>query len=552
MSSLGSAFSFAPARVFVLTGGQLSVYHWRRGVVDMPGTTYVADEGGLRGFATYLSDTPDLASYFLVDLVEEEFRHDTIPHVIGPDRKALLRTRVNRLFRDTQYRSAIVQGRESGGRRDDEVLFSALTRPELMAPWLAQIEQRKVPLVGIYSVPVVSQEIISKLTLESRNVLLVSLQSAGGLRQSYFRDGKLRVSRLSVAPRLEPAQQAPYILGEVEKVRRYLNSLRMLGPSSPLDVVVLTGRRLLNDLKRQGRDSMAVRFHMLDVKDVAHAHGCKTNLNTPYSDALFAHLLARSAPSNYYGTGADTRHMTHHRARAGMSAASVVILLGSIIYSGVQYLEGIITQRETHSLAEHAVFYEERYRNGKQSLPKVPAEPFALRQAVELAAELAKYKTDPLLAMSMISAGLAEFGRVRIDSIDWAASADPKAVIAPGGGVVPRSNDFRNPRPVQNLEPGKYYQLARLSGRIEPFAGDYRQALDLVNRFARALDRVEGVESVRVLRLPFDASSRNRLTGNARTVGAKQTATFEIRVVVPVNINGAESVAAEALASGTG
>ena len=76
MSSLGSAFSFAPARVFVLTGGQLSVYHWRRGVVDMPGTTYVADEGGLRGFATYLSDTPDLASYFVVDLVEEEFRHE--------------------------------------------------------------------------------------------------------------------------------------------------------------------------------------------------------------------------------------------------------------------------------------------------------------------------------------------------------------------------------------------------------------------------------------------------------------------------------------------
>ncbi|MEM7406787.1 MAG: hypothetical protein AAF458_15930 [Pseudomonadota bacterium] len=537
MSSLGSAFSFAPARVFVLTGGQLSVFHWRRGLVDLPGATFYADEQGLQGFAAYLAETADLPSYLLVDMVEEEFRHDTIPHVLGPDRKALLNTRRNRVFRDTDYSSAIIQGREAEGRRDDIVLLSALIRPELMSPWLARIAQMKVPLVGIYSVPVISEALIPKLSVESNNVLLVTLQSAGGLRQSFFRDGKLHVSRLAVAPRMEPAQQAPYILGEVERVQRYLNSLRVLAPGVPLDVVLLTGRRVLNDLRRQSRDTMLVRFHALDLKDVGPQHGCKTELATPYADALFAHLLARSSPPNFYATSEDRRHMTHHRLRGAMTAASILALLGGMAFSGVQYVQSVLIKRETASLKEHASFYEERYNKGREGQLEIPAEPYEMRQAVELASALQQYKTDPLPTMLALSEGLIGFERIQIDRFDWAAAGDPDAEIGERGGVLTRTNDFNAPRAPADAEPGIYYQMARVRGRVVPFDGDYRQALDLVNRFARALDRLDDIESVRVIRQPFDVSSRRRLSGDAARSNQRAQASFELRIVVPVDTN---------------
>jgi len=536
MSSLGSAFSFTPRRVFVLTSSQLGVFNWRRGQVDLPGATFYADEEGLQGFAQYLADAPPLPSYLLVDMVEEEFRFDTVPHVLGPDKKVLLRTRMNRLFRDARYASSMMQGREPDGRRDDRVLFTALIRPELMSPWLGQIAKMKVPLVGIYSVPVISRLLLNKLPTESSDVLVVTLQSAGGLRQTFFSDGHLKMSRLAVAPRLEPSRQAPYVLGEVEKVRRYLNSLRLLDTNKPLDVVLLTGRRLLNDLKRQGRDSLAVRFHPVNVADLGPTLGCKTPLNTPYADALFAHLLAREAPPNYYGRSEDTRYMLTHRVKAAITAASIITLLGSISFSGLQYLQSRVTDSEARSYAEQALFYEERYRIGQQNLPPVPAMAVELKQAVDLASQLRKFKADPLLSMLSLSAGLENFETIQLEQLDWAASTDPDAEIAAGGGVTPRANDFRNPIPIQPPEPDVYYQLVRIRGRIDPFDGDFRQALDTVNRFARAMDRLETVHAVRVTRLPFDASSRRRLSGNAASINANEQATFEMRIALKVNV----------------
>ena len=75
----------------------MAVYHWRSGQLS-EAMTYAADEHGLRAFTEYLTASPLLPTYFLVDLVEEEFRQETIPHVFGSDRRALIRTRQTRLF----------------------------------------------------------------------------------------------------------------------------------------------------------------------------------------------------------------------------------------------------------------------------------------------------------------------------------------------------------------------------------------------------------------------------------------------------------------------
>jgi hypothetical protein len=553
MSSLASAFRFSPLRVFVLTSGQLRVFHWRSGNVDLPGASFAADEDGLRGFAHYLAQTPSMVSFMLVDMVEEEFRADTVPHVFGPDHSALLKTRLNRLFRDARYASYVMQGREPSGRRDDIVLFTALIRPELMAPWLGQLSKARVPLVGIYSVPVVSQDLLPKLPGEGRDVLLVTLQGAGGIRQTFFSNGKLKISRLAVAPPMDATRQAPYVLGEVENVRRYLNSLRLLQPGAPLDVVLLTGRRLLNDLKRQVSDTLAVRFHLLDLQDVGRSVGCKTPLNTPYADALFAHMLARTSPSNYYANSEDTHFMRLYRARGALSAGAILLLLTTMGYSGFQFVQSLLTEREASSFAGQAMFYEDRYRVGKARLPEVPADASEIKQAVELVDALRKYKSDPLQAMVLLSEVLSDFDTIAIDRLSWAASVDPDAVVSGSSGVTPKAVDFRTSRGVvKPLEKNVNYHLARVAGHIAPFTGDYRVALDTVNRFARALDRLQQVTSVKLTRLPFDASSRRRLRGTASRSKQREEARFELRIAVrvPLTEEAAKASATE-VADGT-
>ena len=83
-----------------------------------------------------------------------------MPHLRGGDREAVLGRKMAQLYRASTFRHAIVQDREAEGRRDDRVLYHAITNPDLLKPWLVAIEQAEVPLEGIYSSAVLSVRLL--------------------------------------------------------------------------------------------------------------------------------------------------------------------------------------------------------------------------------------------------------------------------------------------------------------------------------------------------------------------------------------------------------
>ncbi len=353
-------------RVFFLAGGRMAVYQWSGGTLLEP-LWFAADEDGLTEFSLYLDHAPKDPVYLLVDVVEEEFREETIPHVIGGDRRALIRTRLNRLFRDPTYSYAAMQGREAEGRRDDRVLFTALIRPDLLSPWVGQIAKHKVPLAGIYSLPIVSETLIKRLPVEADHALLVTLQSTGGLRQTFFHQKRVKLSRLAIMPPGGAPGHASYVLGEIEKIRRYLNSLRQLPHDSPLDVYIVASRGLLTDVSRQSPDSLTTRHHLLDVADVAQMVGMKGTYGSDYSDRIFAHLLAKKRLPNQYAPASQTRHNTMYRARLGLIAASIALVVAALFVSGANVIDAFNAIGETASAKQRTEFYNERVDRNLQT-----------------------------------------------------------------------------------------------------------------------------------------------------------------------------------------
>lgn len=517
----------ADQRVFFLSGGRLVVYHWRKNRLLEP-ATFAGDEAGLRAFSVYLESDPRTPAHMLVDFVEEEFREETVPHVFGTDRSALLRTRQTRLFRDARYSHAIMQGRESGGRRDDRVLFSALIRPDLLAPWLGQIGRHKVPLAGIYSLPILSQRLLKPLRVGESHVLLVSLQSTGGLRQSFFHEGQLRLSRLAVMPRLTLGQFASYILSEVEKVRRYLNSLRMLSRESPLDVYLLAHGDVLDDLRQQVSESITTRYRFVDVGPLSRKLGLRPPLQTPFSDLLFARLLVRDNPSNHYARSEERRYYMLHRARSSMLAASLVLLLGSLAWSGSHFIDSAAAKEDALFLGRQAAFFSERLHRARERLPPAPDSAEQVRLAVNMAEIVRHHAARPLPMLALISEGLAAHPELRVDSVDWAIAANPDAPVE----VKARDRRRKRLAPPPGTPPGTRFQLAIVKGRVTPFHGDYRAALDSVNSFANSLTRLPGVEAVHVLSLPLNTSSTRQLQGTVES--NNKIASFELRLAMRV------------------
>jgi len=248
-------------------------------------------------------------------------------------------------------------------------------------------------------------------------------------------------------------------------------------------------------------------------------------LRSPLADAvadpLYVHLVARARPPNFYANSEDRRYFSLYNARRMMRAAAVALLVVGSGWSGLRFVQGVLAADGARALDRQAAFYQRRYEVARQQMPATEVEPEELRIAVEAVRQLERHRATPREMMLALSAGLADEPRLRIEEIDWAAANRPDAAVGRSGGGA---EDGRQ----SPAEDGALYQVAAVRGRIDPFDGDYRGAIDAVNGFADRLSGVDGVSAVQVLRLPLDLSSQASLSG--RTEAPGRIAEFELRL----------------------
>ena len=515
------AYRLRARRALLIGAGQAAVYEWRDNAA-VRRTVFEAGEEGRQGFRRYLAETPGIPFYLLVDVADEEYRQDTVPHLSRRDRQALLERKAARLFKDTGYCFFRVTGRETTGRRDDRVLLSALANPGVVRQWVAILDEARTPLAGICSLPLFSGQLLKVVAGRDDGCrLLVSMQGVSGLRQTCFDNGDLRFSRLVQTPRAEHGSYSEIIRDEVEKVLRYLDSRRPDMPGETLHVHFLFSGDVLQDLKSVLKRQDSVRYHFCDL---AHENVSGELVSNPFSDAYFMQQLLRLRPGNVYAGVAERRWLFLGRLRAGVAAAGFAMLLGSAgwsalnVYGGiVLYLGGKTAEEETHR-------YAAEYELARKRLPETPVEPSDLKTAVMIADSLAQNKTSPIGMVTVLGHSLHGFPAIRLSRMSWRVTDDPDTAFAGGSDhAAPIAMDV--PGAVRSL-----YQAALVKGRLEPFDGNYREAMDAINRFAEDLRAREAVSGVDIVALPLDTSSGADLQGNTQSL--QNQAEFTLKLVL--------------------
>lgn len=527
-SSPTSRFNATDRRVLLIAAERATLYLARGGrVVDA--LQFAAGDEGLASFARYLAAAPAAPLSILVDVVEEEYRQDTIPHVFGRDRRAVLGRRFARQFRGTPYWLALAQGREAEGRRDDRVLLAALTRPEQVTPWVTELLAHRVPIAGIHSLPVLSRELLKQLGAKGENVLLISVQQASGLRQTFFRDGQLRISRLAAMPRPGTVPYASYVTSELDKLRRYLNSLALTSRDGPLEVYVLSHGDMLAELEQECRDTESEVFQLVDVAQLAKKLRIPGDLRTPYSDVLYAQLLLDSPPREQYAQPDETRYYALHRTRIALLVAAVALLLSSTAYSTLRFVDALGLKQQALDAAQKAAFYQARFELARRGLPPTPVEPGDISQAVDVVAALEARRATPLPWLAALGAALARTPDVRLDAVQWTVAVDPNAVPGATAPVEP-SAEHTIPSDARYVQ----YEIGILRGEITPFEGNWRAAIARIDALAAALRAHPRAVRVDVLSYPLDLDSTSSVSGAARTAEDKHAARFALKLVLGV------------------
>ncbi len=512
-------------QLLYLTNDRLTVYPWENGSLGA-GRAFAGDEAGWEAFARYLAERPDLPAAILADLVEEDFQCELLPHVPGPARRNMIQRRLGQLYRGTPYRQAIAQGREAGGRRDDRLLFCALTNTAPLDPWLDALRRQKIPLAGIGSPALLSSAMVEKLGLRRDHLLLVTFQS-GGLRQSYFQGGDLKFSRLTPLPDRSPASLAAAAIDESANTRQFLAATRLLPREAALDAAILAHGEDLRQLRAACRSTSALAFICLDLADVSQTLGIpRFGHGTPHasSDPLFLALLGRDISANRYAQPSQTQLFALRRARIALYALSFAILTGGIGWAGSNGLDALEARRQARQLDLEARAIREQSQAVARAMPPTAASPQAMKAAVGVARTIAQNAPAPDALLGMVSHALDRLPQIRIEQLQWRTSdTAPADARQPAADAAPSARLLGVPAPP--------WQTLLVEGEVASPRHGYRAALDSVTQFAAALGENKRL-SVEIVRQPLDVGSAARLEGKAGGEDAEGGASFAVRLAL--------------------
>jgi hypothetical protein len=81
------------------------------------------------------------------------------------------------------------------------------------------------------------------------------------------------------------------------------------------------------------------------------------------------------------------------------------------------------------------------------------------------------------------------------------------------------------------LAPAGRKQSGLVEGEVRPFRGDYRAAIEAINRFAETLSQQPEVAEVKVVKLPLNINTDLTMSGNT-TENPAQTGKADFKLVL--------------------
>ncbi|MEM7292553.1 MAG: hypothetical protein AAF420_04030 [Pseudomonadota bacterium] len=519
-------------RVLFCPGNRIIAYDWSRGKFGGV-RRFSANDDGYREFELYLQKPAFQTVHIVVDLIEEEFHPDTVPHAWGTDRAAVLDRAAKKYFRTSELRSLQVQGRQKGGRRDTEVLISGLGSATILRRWLEILQRVRVPVKGIYSLPLVGQNLLSAMKMDKRRVLLVSQQSPMTLRQSFYDGGKLKLSRLALhrMAREDSSTDVKYVASDVNNTLLYLRSQRLIRRNEPLEVCVIVRDELHESFELGLPGDDLITYSIYRQSDVAKKIGVRSELPTFHSDGIFAHtLLAKSKVENHYGPRDLTRFFRYHIARKAMLVVAVLALFSAGAYVASLYYEVQLLHRYTVETRILKKLYRKHYLERVGQAEAYQLAPDAVKSTVGSINLLRDYaQTTPLPILTEVAGIVTRNSNIQIKRINWLQHPQPTVEI--GNNTLRPRSAIRS-----DLETDAgHFQVASIEGEISDFSDDYRFAMEKFENFVADLEATGSYRFVEIDKTPFNIDSATGVSGDSGTSARENLttrSTFKLRVTV--------------------
>ncbi len=540
-----------------LTNDRLISLVWNRGAINSR-ESFLAAEAASASCVAYMEKYCRLPTYLITDLVEEDFRLDTIPHLRGSDSEAIISRKLGQIYRSSNLRHAVIQGRETEGRRDDKVLYHAVTNTELIKPWLELLEKIEVPLEGIYSSSVLSARLLKVLDLQFPHTLLVTVVPDFGLRQTYFRDQQIKFSRITPIVYDEGQSVGGLIAAEIGRTWQYLESLRYFAGGETLEVCILIHARDKPVIADAIRKYPSLKYRFLDIEEVSTKIGLKNPPSSSHAEQILVHTYAQTGLENHFAEPTTRRFAVFRKARMGLFALTAGILAVGVVGTAFNFHQASQISNRVNTRENAARNLQSEYQTIFNAMRQQKlASDVARDTSAFYNNQIRPQPAAPGALLSELSNVFAEFSRVKLLGLTWTIGTDERATpyfnAVPPNGTLEVSSEPKSATPgvaqavanalnasgnnAQALAdpnpawPSAKLQFAMIDAAITPFDGDFRATLAEVERVKVRLNAVPGFKAS-IESTPLDVRSTATITATGKRVGAGlPEARFVIKVV---------------------
>lgn len=531
--------------ILCVTADYLLAGTWNAGKLQMC-RQFINDAGGYAAFSAFLQQYPSTPIYLIADALEEDYRVEHLPHTTGAARRALLARKLNQCYRGLQYRTAQFARRDTDKRQDDHFLFAAISNEAFIAGWVGVIQQNNALLTGVYLLPMISRWLIDQGKLAAPHILLYEHLSSG-LRQTYFHNGHLSMSRLVPNIPAQVVNAVDFYLTETEKMRLYLMSKRLVSMETQVHVVVAGADTFPQQIPQILRQEQGLKCVELPAAALAKTLGLAAEQYRQHPELLHMQLLAGGYSADNLAPEKLTEHFRLGRLKRLINLGTyAVALLGtalcaSTLSDGFEYRQAYADTLHEITKAEH------RYKDVAKHYPVTSLGADDLRQAVIVNSTIDSFPKSPRRMMQVLSAALenaaavsmsVNMDNIHLQQLNW--------LLSPHSTTT--GNDKTQSAVVASVEEDRaaeisakpqfaiagLYEIGILTAEIHAPKGNYQAARDTVHHYVQYIKADGRVAYVEVIQEPVNLSSFAALQGSTADVKAAESSPviFKLKIML--------------------
>jgi hypothetical protein len=390
---------------------------------------------------------------------------------------------------------------------------------------------------------VFSSVVLEELDLDFPHSLLVTFTPGEAMRQTYFKSGEIKFSRLTPLDLGEGQGLGAFVAEETMRTWQYLDSLRHFGPDDRLEACVLIHANDRAAVQPELRDFAQLQYRALDIEQASMKLALKPPPLDSTAEEVIVHLFLMRPPENHFATPEMRRHAVVRRAGNAIRQVSFAILAAGAAWGGWHVVGAFQGAEAERRVEQQLTAIQREHDEIVRSTPSLGVGGSTMRDTV--AFYNGTIRSFPALAdfVGPVSGVIARHPGVRLTQLSWIATDDAKAnppIVAIASRQSPPVKTLARPGEAPPQQPqagdaagftGGRYEVALLEATVKVGADDFRNAIERAQKLAEEIGRLPGT-SADVVESPLDLSSSLQLQGRLEpSQPAMMEARFVLRVV---------------------